>query len=632
MSSSFARERAEALADQLDAISDRLIDRESTDDAAEVLTAETGKLRAAIDLVRVKAKDNPRSLGTLQWLHAHTVQILLGSKSTNEMDAASAMKWLLVGHLALATYASALDATITQAVQVIEEQRYWERIATDDTRLLTYLVQTTPTRLMRLGRTLSDRLQILTDTQDRPKSLLRWETYKEALPPTLLVTSFFPHLVGQSGTDQAKMSTAFDPSTVSSRKLLLLTFSPMQLARQEARRKTKSLKALRSRLEVRIGSLAAISRDLFAPEKDVSPAKDISSLLCHLSHICSDVGSTADDLDACTATLARLLGQSLPGTFQQDSITLEGLSRPSRLTRAWPVIIFAPLVTYYGVKYLYDSRATLTAWYDGAIETVRGFFIDWVIEPVGKIIQTVRHGDSELAIMGTQSLKSDLDSLERMVADFGRDEYKMSEAQIAEIASKVREGDLTTVLQAWEKDIKNPLRSAVTGSLVRTLLIQVQKVKVDVALAMNGIEKMLKSQQLTFAFVGVAPSIIILFALLRGLSSLRVGPNAARDVKASRRRAWSSIRSIEMVLNHREAERDVNEKITDRKLGKILIETQVLRTYAGSLGFPTRDHTLQVAFLHDIRDLEQSTDDALKQKVVERIWRSWAKPLSWSPL
>lgn len=42
-----------------------------------------------------------------------------------------------------------------------------------------------------------------------------------------------------------------------------------------------------------------------------------------------------------------------------------------------------------------------------------------------------------------------------------------------------------------------------------------QKLKVDVALAMDGIQKMLRSQQLTFAAIGVAPSMLICFVLVK---------------------------------------------------------------------------------------------------------------------
>ena len=53
-----------------------------------------------------------------------------------------------------------------------------------------------------------------------------------------------------------------------------------------------------------------------------------------------------------------------------------------------------------------------------------------------------------------------------------------NDMQIAELAQKIREGDLTPVLRLYEEDIKQPIRSAVTGTLIRSLLIQVQKMKV----------------------------------------------------------------------------------------------------------------------------------------------------------
>lgn len=40
------------------------------------------------------------------------------------------------------------------------------------------------------------------------------------------------------------------------------------------------------------------------------------------------------------------------------------------------------------------------------------------------------------------------------------------------------------------------------GDLIQTLLIQVQKTKVDVDLAMAALDKLLKSNELNFAFLG----------------------------------------------------------------------------------------------------------------------------------
>lgn len=148
-----------------------------------------------------------------------------------------------------------------------------------------------------------------------------------------------------------------------------------------------------------------------------------------------------------------------------------------------------------------------------------------------------------------------------MVAQFGRDHYNLSDDQLAQLTSQVREGDLSSVLKAYEEAIKvyipsacligmlshevcsndaylfqqSPVKNAIRGDLIRTLLIQVQKTKVDVDLAMAALDKLLKSNELNFAFLGklevdytklsvkfsytnhcvqaVAPSMILMWAL-----------------------------------------------------------------------------------------------------------------------
>ena len=103
--------------------------------------------------------------------------------------------------------------------------------------------------------------------------------------------------------------------------------------------------------------------------------------------------------------------------------------------------------------------------------------------------------------MSKKSLEGDRDSLERMVVDFAMDDKtigSLSEADITEIRAKVQEGDLTVVLKAYERDLRRPFMGTVKGDLVRALLIQIQKTKVDVEVAMGGIDALLKSQELVF--------------------------------------------------------------------------------------------------------------------------------------
>lgn len=48
----------------------------------------------------------------------------------------------------------------------------------------------------------------------------------------------------------------------------------------------------------------------------------------------------------------------------------------------------------------------------------------------------------------------------------------------------------------------------ILGDLLQTMLIQVQKTKVDVDLAMSALDKLLKSNELNFAFLGKIVAIL----------------------------------------------------------------------------------------------------------------------------
>jgi nuclear-control-of-ATPase protein 2 len=69
-------------------------------------------------------------------------------------------------------------------------------------------------------------------------------------------------------------------------------------------------------------------------------------------------------------------------------------------------------------------------------------------------------------------------SLERMAISLAQDKLLYDSQQLSSLSEQIRMGDLTPVLQVYEDDIKRPLRSALTGTLLRSVFIQVQKAKV----------------------------------------------------------------------------------------------------------------------------------------------------------
>ncbi len=65
-----------------------------------------------------------------------------------------------------------------------------------------------------------------------------------------------------------------------------------------------------------------------------------------------------------------------------------------------------------------------------------------------------------------------------MTLSLARDELKYDNVQLAALSKQIRLGDMTLIMKIYEEDIRTPLKSAVAGTLLRNVFIQVQKTKV----------------------------------------------------------------------------------------------------------------------------------------------------------
>lgn len=260
-----------------------------------------------------------------------------------------------------------------------------------------------PRRATRVIATLTSRMRSIAGTATQPSSFI--STVKVALPPTLLVTTIFPHLAARHKAKQ------------SDRSLFFLTFSPLLLTKQEARLKRQALEGGLSDVERRIGLLAGLTPQSLPIEAFDSPSRlgnEMGDIILALS---ASLSLSPDNLSSyelrspsdLRSILRHILLSSLPQHTERLASLEAAHAPPSRLTRAWPALILGPLAAYIVVKRVYNARDAIREYIATAKETIRGFVIDWVVEPCLKILETVRHGDDTLAIMGKESLKSDLD-------------------------------------------------------------------------------------------------------------------------------------------------------------------------------------------------------------------------------
>lgn len=140
---------------------------------------------------------------------------------------------------------------------------------------------------------------------------------------------------------------------------------------------------------------------------------------------------------------------------------------------------------------------------------------------------------------------------------------------------------------------------------MRPALIQMQKAKVDLELAMNGIDRLLASQQLVLGAVGLSPALGLLYiaqSWLRAQVS-GVGQGSARSrAEATRLTAWRAVRGIEAALLSPQEDTEENTYIH----GALLLDLTSLRAVAPALvdTSQTARHSkaARKALLRDLRE------------------------------
>lgn len=283
---------------------------------------------------------------------------------------------------------------------------------------------------------------------------------------------------------------------------------------------------------------------------------------------------------------------------------------PNFFVRYWPFLL---VLAKYGpstTTKAWTNRYEILEWIKhNLVETVAGFWNNWIVKPIGDMLAILRDDDT-MTITSKESLRSDLESLDRMVLDFMKDNNVTVDPE--QVHHAVSQGDLTMMMSQYEKELKTPYKLILKGLLIRSILIQVQKTKVDGAVAINGIDKLLKSQQLLFGVLSILPSLFIVYQANRAMQ---------RDASLSQNVAG---RRIDGLKSMNQVEKLVNRETDDDKLvrdGKLFVEIVNLNLLSRDI-VPKK---LRMDFLHDLNELTvASTENTGKaSSAVNRIWNMY---------
>ncbi|GJE91742.1 NCA2 domain-containing protein [Phanerochaete sordida] len=572
-----------------------------------------------------------------------------------------ALQTAVLVKLLIGLYVQTLEVYLDEASDAETQLEWWADIERSRIRSAYYLVQTLPLRIYNVVDTVIRSLRRqnlpLQLSSFTPTALQQFFPSRSALRPHGVTLALFPHLRREPYPASLFVHTRAKPNlsfsserapvepmfhwlhTVwarASRSVYTTLTLPIELSRHECRYKLKMLEEIRDDRASVLGHLLELRDDLSRAAETTDTADRVELLQSFVVKFRGILAVEGLDTAKGLSEFATLLTNStIPRhvSAHNNQITTHELRKPSRLTRYWPRLVFLPPVALVGVRWLYNSRESLEHTAVDAVETLKAFWDDWLLGPLKEIVKTVRTGSDEGVIVTKESVKSDLESLERMTLALAKEKLNYTAEQMAALSEQVRHGDLTAVMQIYEDDIRNPLKSAIGGTLLRTLLVQVQKAKVDIDQALSGIDKLLKSQELTFAFVGVAPAMTLVYFVGSYLNTLWSGSKGRGRYGGSRRRArvWSIMRRIERLLVSSSSPSTAStgyHAIDSRTSGLMLLLTTRLRSYA-EMCLPSNSR-LRGGFLEDVAALE---DPVLgrneKLRIVDRMWNSWGTRLGW---
>lgn len=256
-----------------------------------------------------------------------------------------------------------------------------------------------------------------------PSSLRRLFPSTDPRHPTDLTKALFPHLRHQpySLTSSTILFSSLRPPSVHvSAKLLRPALYwaslPIELARQECHYKRGALEKIRDQKAQALGLLAQMRGELAAAlkyPKDLQPF--LSVLICVVTGQCDAFTPRSAPTESSLAfsnSFSELLNLSATVFDAQKEadhyvIDSQQLRRPSWLTLSWPKLLLLPPLCLYGLRYAYTSKATLMEVAIDTRETVKGFFMGWLIDPLRDVLKTVRAGGEDGVIVRKEGVAAD---------------------------------------------------------------------------------------------------------------------------------------------------------------------------------------------------------------------------------
>lgn len=503
-------------------------------------------------------------------------------------NATNALNELINSYFLLILYFKKSNSLIVDAISYKTQLTYWRELQDSYISKFIYWLQSLPIRIYELAEIIvKNSLELFQDAHSfdvMTDARLLWSSStRTVLNMMKTVPSFSFYQLDHGGFS----------------RLHLLVQAPVDIINREIRNKIRTLE---KQIDTHCEKLGIIISSLPRREDMAGVQKIEGNMLLKNLSVFETDGSTS------LSTRTRICSIL-------DDVNAYFDTRPSFVVRYWPLAFLLVVYGPSGSKNIYKNRYNIAKWIKyNFVDTIVGFGKNWVLQPIKNMLSILRNDENfqKVGIISKDSLQSDLDSLERMVVDYVADYNHEESARITrEIHEAIQEGNLTMLMSNYEQDLRHPLKSLAKGSLIRAILIQIQKAKVDGAIMVSGIDKMLKSQQLLFGAVSLSPSLYILFRAYHFLVDKSSKPLVINGKQVN----FICLKSLNSI------EKLISQPQTNAKVGEIFIEIINLQLHSVML-IPSQ---IKSSWISDLNDLNTvSIEEPAKHSILRRIWFTYS--------
>ena len=229
-------------------------------------------------------------------------------------------------------------------------------------------------------------------------------------------------------------------------------------------------------------------------------------------------------------------------------------------------VVIASAALYYNFPLIVNSVSKL-------FESLNIFMVEHTIEPLKVMYSELFESKKNQKEINVESLKQEVSSLASMIESFEMDysTSNLNSTQIHKIKERAQNQDMSVLMDSYEKDIQNPMYSITKGSLLRNVLIQVQKMKVEVSTLMVQVDDLVDANRFNLELVALIPGILAMWG----------GITVAKDIILRKTRYYKQIESLGIPSYNLGAKPDLTElRRLFRQIHSLLVKN-LSATYLG---------------------------------------------------